>query len=565
MIECGLSDECEYYKDMHNCIGCAFSKEVKMPGDFEQEDILEDIWHMQHDLNCKIGRDTINHPQKERWGIELILAMEQEIAELKDCLVGDTKIMLLDGTDICIRDLVGNYKDKFVFSCNNMGEIVPGKIIDAWKVKDADEIVEITLDNDEVIKSTLDHRFMLRDSSYKEAQKLCIGESLMPLYYTICDSDLVPERVDLLYHGRPMIFDNNEYEWRPLHRVVAQHYVNNLYNKVVHHKDFNKLNNHPDNLQIMSEQEHKSLHMKEMWKDKDFRLKMEELFQRLWNDNDYRLKMDIAFNNPELIEKRSRMFKEMWENEEFRIIRKEYLNKFWSSNDNKERQSKVMSDNLKEMWKNDEYRVLKSNQSKDLWKGDKYRNKMSNTISKANKDNGMKIKQLIGRSKKLIDILVEDNLEVNESNYERIRLQLNKDNKAIGVPSWNTYQKIVNHKVKHIRIMKLEEPIGVYDISVDKYHNFALSSGIFAHNCYNWKWWSKRYDKQPKGSIIDWQNAKVEYIDILHFFISLGQTLGFTPEEIFRIYKQKWEVNIKRQEDGYDHINKSEEDNRSIK
>lgn len=84
-------------------------------------------------------------------------------------------------------------------------------------------------------------------------------------------------------------------------------------------------------------------------------------------------------------------------------------------------------------------------------------------------------------------------------------------------------------------------------------------------DCYNWKWWSSAYKKAPKGSVMNWQNAKVEYIDIMHFFVSLGQTLGFTPEEVFRIYKQKWEVNNKRQDEGYNHVNKTEDDNEGIK
>lgn len=84
-------------------------------------------------------------------------------------------------------------------------------------------------------------------------------------------------------------------------------------------------------------------------------------------------------------------------------------------------------------------------------------------------------------------------------------------------------------------------------------------------DCYNWKWWSKHHTKSEKNSVIDMQNAKVEYVDILHFFICIGQTLGFTPNELVRIYKQKMKINQQRQRDGYDSTNKTEDDNRSIK
>jgi C1A family cysteine protease len=39
---------------------------------------------------------------------------------------------------------------------------------------------------------------------------------------------------------------------------------------------------------------------------------------------------------------------------------------------------------------------------------------------------------------------------------------------------------IINHKVKSIEKSNI---IDVYDLTVEKYHNFALSSGVFAHNC----------------------------------------------------------------------------------
>jgi len=72
-----------------------------------------------------------------------------------------------------------------------------------------------------------------------------------------------------------------------------------------------------------------------------------------------------------------------------------------------------------------------------------------------------------------------------------------------------------------------------------------------------WKWWSK-----PKDP--DWQNIRVELVDILHFWISLCQVAGMTPEDVFRIYMAKNKVNHTRQDDGYDVTTKTEDDNRSI-
>ena len=72
----------------------------------------------------------------------------------------------------------------------------------------------------------------------------------------------------------------------------------------------------------------------------------------------------------------------------------------------------------------------------------------------------------------------------------------------------------------------------------------------------NWKWWRTKVD------LFDEQNVKVELIDILHFWMSACQVLGLEPEDILRMYKQKNEVNFRRQESGY--ITKDENDSRHI-
>ncbi|MCK4414172.1 MAG: dUTPase [Candidatus Eisenbacteria sp.] len=72
----------------------------------------------------------------------------------------------------------------------------------------------------------------------------------------------------------------------------------------------------------------------------------------------------------------------------------------------------------------------------------------------------------------------------------------------------------------------------------------------------NWKWWRTKVD------LFDEQNAKVELIDILHFWVSACQVMGLTPEDVLRMYVQKNEINAQRQKAGY--LTKSGEDNRTI-
>jgi dimeric dUTPase (all-alpha-NTP-PPase superfamily) len=60
-----------------------------------------------------------------------------------------------------------------------------------------------------------------------------------------------------------------------------------------------------------------------------------------------------------------------------------------------------------------------------------------------------------------------------------------------------------------------------------------------------WKWWAK-YQK------FDQQNARVEVVDLFHFLISAAQVLGMSADDVFQAYMKKNEVNLKRQENGYE-------------
>jgi dUTP pyrophosphatase len=73
----------------------------------------------------------------------------------------------------------------------------------------------------------------------------------------------------------------------------------------------------------------------------------------------------------------------------------------------------------------------------------------------------------------------------------------------------------------------------------------------------NWKWWRTKVD------LFDEQNLKVELIDILHFWVSACQVMGLSPDDVFRMYVQKNEINAQRQDAGY--LTKGDQDNRSIR
>ena len=73
----------------------------------------------------------------------------------------------------------------------------------------------------------------------------------------------------------------------------------------------------------------------------------------------------------------------------------------------------------------------------------------------------------------------------------------------------------------------------------------------------NWKWWRTKVD------LFDPQNAVVELVDILHFWVSACQVMGLEPEDVFEVYTEKHAINHQRQDSGY--TDKDEDDCREIR
>ena len=54
----------------------------------------------------------------------------------------------------------------------------------------------------------------------------------------------------------------------------------------------------------------------------------------------------------------------------------------------------------------------------------------------------------------------------------------------------------------------------------------------------------------------------MEVVDLLHFLVSLSQTLGMTADDVYQAYLNKIQVNHQRQESGY--VKKDADDSKHI-
>lgn len=96
----------------------------------------------------------------------------------KDCIAGDTKIMMLNGENIQIRDLVG--KEFGVYASDEYGHHHVAKAHNVHLVGNL-SVMRITLDNGEILECTDDHEIMNDKFVFIEAKDLNINDKLKGL------------------------------------------------------------------------------------------------------------------------------------------------------------------------------------------------------------------------------------------------------------------------------------------------------------------------------------------------------------------------------------------------
>jgi hypothetical protein len=67
-------------------------------------------------------------------------------------------------------------------------------------------------------------------------------------------------------------------------------------------------------------------------------------------------------------------------------------------------------------------------------------------------------------------------------------------------------------------------------------------------DCLSWKHWYKEAKEGRQYELQDLQNARVEAIDMLFFWVSICQLLGLSPQDVLRLYGKKLEINHRRQD-----------------
>ena len=189
----------------------------------------------------------------------------QDFVEMEYCLHGDTQIAVPGGYKK-IKDLAEECQsapDKtfLVYAYDhNLGRIIStwGKQARQTRV---DHAYTVTFDNGQQIIGTPNHRLMKRDGTFCKIEDLKSGDAMMPFYrrdlFNGCK-----EEGDGYRWIYTMDRSSKMNGWVAEHRVIGAMIKGTalLENEVVHHRNFVKHDNRPENLQVMSNEAYQRLH-----------------------------------------------------------------------------------------------------------------------------------------------------------------------------------------------------------------------------------------------------------------------------------------------------------------
>ncbi len=170
------------------------------------------------------------------------------------CFRGDTRVALVDGTAASLEEMAeraSRGESFWGYSVGTFGRIIVTRL-EAPRFVGRDSLIEIRLDNGQCVHCTPDHEFLLRDGRLRPADSLRQGQSLMPLYREF-------------YRGYEAVYQPLTGHLYPTHRLADEWNLRHgIYPNTAgthrHHRDLDRRNNTPVNIERIEAGEHIRLH-----------------------------------------------------------------------------------------------------------------------------------------------------------------------------------------------------------------------------------------------------------------------------------------------------------------
>ncbi len=462
----------------------------------------------------KFTLELLQPIQSVKLSDKYILPTPYDQGSLGSCFAGETRIKLLNGTTKSLKELYENGGEFYVYSCDENGSLRAGKAKANLTGRNK-EVVEVILDNGDKIICTPDHEFMMRDGTFKKVIDITPDESLMPNYLKIGPL------------GYEQHFDNFLNKWKNVHTTI-NNTENSEYKKIVvkriedkedrflitHHRDFNKFNNAPDNLEWMGENEHAVFH-KNSWNGTPAQREHSRIImQKRYNEN--------PNWNLEICSKAGKLAWEMAKKDPKKL--EQIKNSLLEGHTKESREKAVIT--LKNTLSNptvkEKQRIDSKKRMNLILTNETSREKYVN-MGKAKLGTNTTKHMLIKWAKELIN----ENKEINEENWleKKENSGLHNFYKFTTITKFfNSIEELeesaisYNHKI--VSVERLEKKIDVYCLTVEGYHNFALESGVFVHNC-------------TANSLVF-----LVHFDLLNKHLKVGAT-AFQPSRLFIYYFER--------------------------
>lgn len=418
------------------------------------------------------------------------------------CLDLTTKIPLLDGRTLELNQLITEYKsgkENWVYSTNpETGAVVPGNITWAGITRENAETIKITLDNGEHIVCTPDHKIPVLGRGFVEAKDLTVDDPLIS--FETRQKSLSKDK----NRSYTQVFDHSENDWKFAHRMVAEffkeknnhqvfHYLPEYVEhekNIVHHKDFNRYNNDPRNLQWMNHADHvlyHSVHKKEFWKN-------------ISEEESTRIKDKIREGLAKFREENPEEFLKKYENRDTSWISDMKENdpeqyQSWRAKQGAGRRSYLQNNSAaRRKFANQGAAVLRDKGAKNqnlVFTQDMLTRVVE--IVKKNDSNRLHTIELVNQDQKFMSLLKDNNpTDVNSTgnvkNDKFTNSKLENMYRVFGYKNWKDFKKktsLYNHRIVSIESVESRD---VGTITVDfqerwhNHHTFAIAAGIFVKN-----------------------------------------------------------------------------------